>query len=113
MHRGTKESSGTGAHFPSPSAFDRGRVEGRAVGVMGEKRGERDRGLGGEYQLGKALLAETIVEPPLKGTQFALRHPVGRPGRVGELRARRLGQVGQVLQADAPGPFAGCAELRK
>jgi hypothetical protein len=50
---------------------------------------------------GKALLAVAVVQALLHAPHLAVGHAVGRPGRKADAVARVLGQVGQVLQADA------------
>src|SRR5207245_8946353 len=83
------------------SALDRGRIEWCAVGVAGEERRQCDRRVGPEHELGKTLLAEAVVEPPLEGPELALRHAIRGPGRVRILRAFRRREVRQVLQPNA------------
>ena len=49
----------------------------------------------------------------MKGTQFALRYPVSRPGGVTQLRAFLLCQIGQVLQAYALAALGVAGGARK
>src|SRR5439155_31988 len=77
---------------PPGSALDGRRIERRAVGIAGEVHRQRDRRIRRELELGEALLAEAVVQPPLKRAQLALRHAVRRPGRVRFLRALGLGE---------------------
>src|SRR5260221_2305960 len=83
------------------SAFHGRRVEHAAVGVLREIHRERDGGRRDEVELREALLAEAVVEAPLEGAQFALRDAIGGPARIGFPRFGDLGEVRQVLQADA------------
>src|SRR5450631_1677281 len=85
----------------SPLALDRGGVEDAAVGVLREEHRERDRRRRHELQFGKTLLSEAIVQSPLEGSHFALGHAVCGPSAVRTLRIGRLGEIGQVLQANA------------
>src|SRR3569833_4315674 len=66
----------------------------RAVRVVREKRRQGSRGVRSVDELGEALLAEAVVEPPINCAQLALGHPVGRPRGVRLLRAVLRGQVG-------------------
>src|ERR1051325_3520748 len=61
-------------------ALDRGRIESTTVGVAGEEYRQRSDGVGSVFRLGKALLAEAIVDPVLHRSHLALGYPVPRPG---------------------------------
>src|SRR4051812_32303293 len=76
-----------------PSALDGRGVERGPVGVAGEEHRERDRCVRRELELGKALLAEAVVESPLKGAELALRHAIRGPRGVRLLRAVLLGEI--------------------
>jgi hypothetical protein len=52
-------------------ALDRRGLELGAIGVARQERRQRDRGVRRELELGEALLAEAVVEPPLERAQLA------------------------------------------
>src|SRR5690606_15378023 len=82
-------------------ALDRRGIHRRALCLDAEVRDQVDRDIGSVDHLGEPLLAEAVVHPPLHRAQRALRDAVGRPGGEGAPRRFRLGEVRQVLQADA------------
>src|ERR1700682_1183527 len=87
-------------------SLDCRRIECGTVGIARKEHGQRDGRIRSVKKLRKALLAEAVVEPPLKGAQLALRHPIRGPRGVCLLCAFELGQIRQILQPYTLAVFA-------
>jgi hypothetical protein len=82
-----------------------GAIDSPPLAVDTEIHPECDGGIAAKEGIGETLLPITVVEPQLHAPHLAIRHPIGRPGAKTGAGARALGQIGQVLQADALAVF--------
>src|SRR5687768_18493742 len=84
-----------------PSALEPRHLDYRAVALVVQVSGQRDRRIGGVLELGQAHLPEAVVKAPLHGAHDEMRAAVGGPGPRDLLGAVLAGHIHQVLQADA------------
>src|SRR5512139_142000 len=108
----SRKSRRIGVRMVDSLTFETGGRHLSAFGVLGEEHGQVDRGFRSVLQFRQSLLAEAVADAPLHRAHLALRYAVGRPSGVSGLRVRAgLGEVGQLLQADALAdlPMAGGA----
>src|SRR6185436_2381342 len=95
------------------SALDRRRDRLGALGIDAHVDPERHRHLRAEARIRKALLPIAVVQPQLHAPHLAVADAIGRPCGEADAVTGVLGQVGQVLQADALAVLAVARRARE